>query len=98
MLFLFKVAKITLNNTFAIPLLRINGSVKCLDLSCNRDKLAVIDESNTLSVHSVHSKEILFRVSAITNYYIATQFLLLVRYIVSILCNESSCFEKGVVE
>ncbi|BHF57130.1 hypothetical protein SprV_0100007100 [Sparganum proliferum] len=56
-----QTVKITLNSVFPVPLIRVSCAVKCLDLSCNRDKLAVIDESNTLSVHSLRTKEILFR-------------------------------------
>uniref|UniRef100_A0A0X3PNB8 Intraflagellar transport protein 122 homolog n=1 Tax=Schistocephalus solidus TaxID=70667 RepID=A0A0X3PNB8_SCHSO len=56
-----QTVKITLNSVFPVPLIRVGCAVKCLDLSCNRDKLAVIDESNTLSVHSLRTKEILFR-------------------------------------
>ena len=44
-------------------LLKLSTSVRCLDMSASRNKLAVVDEHNTLLVYEINSKELLFQVS-----------------------------------
>ena len=45
-----------------MPLLKQNTSVRCLDMSARRQKLAVVDEHNTCLVYDVNTKELLFQV------------------------------------
>lgn len=54
--------KIFVNNPFPINLLKQATSVRCLDMSANRTKLAVVDEHNTCLVYDVNTKELLFQV------------------------------------
>lgn len=56
------IMEIFLDNPFPITLLKQNTSVRCLDISCNRQKIAVVDEHSTLLVYSLHNKELLFQV------------------------------------
>lgn len=56
------IMEIFLDNPFPITLLKQNTSVRCLDISCNRQKIAVVDEHSTLLVYSLQNKELLFQV------------------------------------
>jgi len=47
------VLKIFLNNPFPIPLVRHKASVRCLDLSMDRSKLAVVDELTNCVVYDL---------------------------------------------
>lgn len=51
-----------MDNPFAITLLKQATSVRCLDMSSSRSKLAVVDEHNTCLVYDIHTKELLFQV------------------------------------
>ncbi|XP_051964785.1 intraflagellar transport protein 122 homolog isoform X1 [Xyrauchen texanus] len=55
------ILKIFVDNPFAIMLLKQNTSVRCLDMSTSRSKLAVVDEHNTCLVYDIHTKELLFQ-------------------------------------
>ncbi|XP_063076713.1 intraflagellar transport protein 122 homolog isoform X2 [Engraulis encrasicolus] len=55
------ILKIFVDNPFAITLLKQNTSVRCLDMSASRSKLAVVDEHNTCLVYDIHTKELLFQ-------------------------------------
>lgn len=44
-------------------LLKLSSSVRCLDMSASNNKLAVVNEHNTLLVYDLNSKELLFQVS-----------------------------------
>uniref|UniRef100_A0A667Z4L2 Intraflagellar transport protein 122 homolog n=1 Tax=Myripristis murdjan TaxID=586833 RepID=A0A667Z4L2_9TELE len=55
------ILKIFVDNPFAITLLKLSTSVRCLDMSASRNKLAVVDEHNTLLVYDITSKELLFQ-------------------------------------
>nr|XP_055048368.1 intraflagellar transport protein 122 homolog isoform X1 [Misgurnus anguillicaudatus] len=55
------ILKIFVDNPFAITLLKQNTSVRCLDMSISRSKLAVVDEHNTCLVYDIHTKELLFQ-------------------------------------
>ncbi|XP_030640907.1 intraflagellar transport protein 122 homolog [Chanos chanos] len=55
------ILKIFVDNPFAITLLKQNTSVRCLDMSMSRSKLAVVDEHNTCLVYDIHTKELLFQ-------------------------------------
>ncbi|WIA11467.1 hypothetical protein OEZ85_011583 [Tetradesmus obliquus] len=54
------VLKIYVDNAFPIPLIKHTCSIRCLDLSCSRRKLALVDETNTVVVYDLHTKELLF--------------------------------------
>ncbi|KAK1161520.1 hypothetical protein AOXY_G19089 [Acipenser oxyrinchus oxyrinchus] len=55
------ILKIFVDNPFAITLLKQATSVRCLDMSSSRSKLAVVDEHNTCLVYDIHTKELLFQ-------------------------------------
>ncbi|CAL1605566.1 unnamed protein product [Knipowitschia caucasica] len=55
------ILKIFVDNPFPITLLKLSTSVRCLDMSTSRNKLAVVDEHNTLLVYDINSKELLFQ-------------------------------------
>ncbi|XP_040048107.2 intraflagellar transport protein 122 homolog isoform X1 [Gasterosteus aculeatus] len=55
------ILKIFVDNPFPITLLKLSTSVRCLDMSASRSKLAVVDEHNTLLVYDIVSKELLFQ-------------------------------------
>lgn len=56
------IVEIFLDNPFPITLLKQNTSVRCLDISSNRQRIAVVDEHNTLLVYNLQNKELLFQV------------------------------------
>ena len=58
-----QIFKIFVDNPFPMQLLKQNTAVRCLDLSANRSRLAVVDEHNTCLVYDIASKELLFQVS-----------------------------------
>ena len=49
-----QILKIFVNNPFPVQLLKQNTSVRCLDISASRSKLAVVDEHSTCQV-GVHA-------------------------------------------
>ncbi|XP_040008759.1 intraflagellar transport protein 122 homolog [Xiphias gladius] len=55
------ILKIFVDNPFPITLLKLSTSVRCLDMSASRNKLAVVDEHSTLLVYDINSKELLFQ-------------------------------------
>lgn len=57
-----QVWKIYLDNSFPILLVTVPAAVRCLDLSSNREKLAVVDENGLCQVHLVNTGELLFQV------------------------------------
>ena len=57
--------KIFVDNPFPIMLLKQNTSVRCLDMSMTRNKLAVVDEHSTCLVYDVNTKDLLFQVGPI---------------------------------
>ncbi|XP_040264299.1 LOW QUALITY PROTEIN: intraflagellar transport protein 122 homolog [Bufo bufo] len=56
-----QILKIFVDNLFAITLLKQSTSVRCLDMSATRNKLAVVDENNTCLVYDITTKELLFQ-------------------------------------
>ncbi|XP_074646999.1 intraflagellar transport protein 122 homolog [Tubulanus polymorphus] len=56
-----QILKIFIDNPFPITLLKQNTSIRCLDMSCSRKKLAVVDEHNTCLVYDTNTKELLFQ-------------------------------------
>lgn len=63
LVFVKQILKIFVDNQFPITLLKLSTSVRCLDMSASRNKLAVVDEHNTLLVYDISSRELLFQVS-----------------------------------
>jgi len=57
-----QILKIFVDNPFPILILKQNTSVRCLDISAMRQKLAVVDEHGTCLVYNVNTKELLFQV------------------------------------
>ncbi|KAL4593300.1 intraflagellar transport protein 122-like, partial [Arapaima gigas] len=55
------ILKIFVDNPFAITLLKQSTSVRCLDMSASRKKLAVVDEHGTCLVYDIRTKELLFQ-------------------------------------
>ena len=55
-----EVVKIFINNAFPIQLVKHPRSVRCLDISCCRTKLAVVDEDAVVTVYDLLTKEALF--------------------------------------
>ncbi len=58
----YQVLKIFVDNPFPIQILKQQTSVRCLDISASRTKLAVVDEHNTCLVYDINTKELLFQV------------------------------------
>ncbi|KAI0240368.1 intraflagellar transport 122 [Lamellibrachia satsuma] len=56
-----QILKIFVDNPFPILILKQNTSVRCLDISAMRQKLAVVDEHGTCLVYNVNTKELLFQ-------------------------------------
>ncbi|XP_022096034.1 intraflagellar transport protein 122 homolog isoform X1 [Acanthaster planci] len=56
-----QILKLFADNPFPIVILKQQTSVRCLDISCSRIKLAVVDEHNTCLVYDVNTKELLFQ-------------------------------------
>ena len=57
-----QIFKIFVDNPFPMQILKQNTAVRCLDLSSNRSRLAVVDEHNTCLVYDINTKELLFQV------------------------------------
>lgn len=55
------VFKIFIDNPFPIQLIKHQTSIRCLDLSATRAKLAIVDENTSVLVYDVKSKELLFQ-------------------------------------
>lgn len=56
------ILKIFVDNPFPINLIKHNASVRCLDLSASRNKLAVVDENANVVVYNLITKELIFEV------------------------------------
>ncbi|KAJ9521796.1 hypothetical protein QJQ45_024656 [Haematococcus lacustris] len=54
------VLKIFVDNPFPIQLVKHSASVRCLDLSASRNKLAVVDENASVLVYDLITKERIF--------------------------------------
>ena len=62
MIYFIQVLKIFVDNQFPVPLLKAPSSVRCLDLSMSRKKLALVDDNNKCLVYNIDTKELLFQV------------------------------------
>ncbi|XP_072181762.1 intraflagellar transport protein 122 homolog [Diadema setosum] len=56
-----QIFKVFVDNPFPILILKQQTSVRCLDISASRKKLAVVDEHNTCLVYDINTKELLFQ-------------------------------------
>ncbi|KAL3157461.1 hypothetical protein ABBQ32_011928 [Trebouxia sp. C0010 RCD-2024] len=54
-----QVVTIYIDNPFPVNLVKHNTSIRCLDLSSSRGKLAVVDDNNTVQVYSMQTKALL---------------------------------------
>lgn len=57
-----QVLQIFINNPFPINIIKVPNSVRCLDLSMYKKKLATVDEKFNLYVHDLATKDLLFQV------------------------------------
>ncbi|KAF4680411.1 hypothetical protein FOZ63_000542, partial [Perkinsus olseni] len=55
------VVKIFIDNAFPITLVKQSSPVRCLDVSCDRRKLAVVNESATLMVYDLETQQLLYQ-------------------------------------
>eukprot|EP00051_Salpingoeca_urceolata_P027998 m.484376 g.484376 ORF g.484376 m.484376 type:complete len:1206 (+) comp23337_c0_seq1:143-3760(+) len=55
------IVKIFVDNAFPMELIKQQTAVRCLDLSPNRKKLAVVDDNNTCLVYDLGTKDLLFQ-------------------------------------
>lgn len=56
-----QVVKIFVDNALPVPVLRINSSIRCLDLSAKRKKLAVVDDNSLCSVYNLSNNSLLYQ-------------------------------------
>ena len=63
-----QIFKVFVDNPFPILILKQQTSVRCLDISASRKKLAVVDEHNTCVVYDINTKELLFQVCSLQMY------------------------------
>lgn len=57
------VYQVFVNNPFPQHLAKQAGVIHCVDMNVNRTKVAIIDESSTLYVYNVRTKELLYQVT-----------------------------------
>ena len=55
-----EILQIFLDNPFPISLLKQSNSIRCLDLSMGRTKVAIVDDQNTCLVYDLATKELLY--------------------------------------
>mmetsp|Transcript_104276 Transcript_104276/g.185337 ORF Transcript_104276/g.185337 Transcript_104276/m.185337 type:complete len:1306 (+) Transcript_104276:111-4028(+) len=55
------VMKIFVDNAFPVTLIKQATAVRCLDLSCRRKKLAVVDETSNLLVYDLDSQQLMYQ-------------------------------------
>jgi len=55
------VMKLFVDNSFPVTLIKQATAVRCLDLSCRRKKLAVVDETNNLLVYDLDTQTQLYQ-------------------------------------
>ncbi|KAL1117127.1 hypothetical protein AAG570_004455 [Ranatra chinensis] len=56
-----QVWKVYLDNVFPVSMLKVDSAVRCLDLSPNRQKLAVVDDTSQCLVFDIATKQLLFQ-------------------------------------
>ena len=50
------ILKIFVDNAFPIPLMKQSTAIRCVDLSANREKVAVVDDYSNLFVYDIKSQ------------------------------------------
>ena len=55
------VRQIFVDNPFPMELICAQSSIRCLDISSSRKKIAIVDDSSNCYVYDIDSKELLFR-------------------------------------
>ncbi len=54
------VLLVYINNPFPVSIVKLNAAVRCLDLSQNRRKVAIVDEHSVLHVYDIKTRSLLF--------------------------------------
>jgi len=60
---MLQVLQIFIDNPFPMTMLKLNTSLRCIDINANRQKLAVVDEHGTCLVYNIKTKELLYQVA-----------------------------------
>ncbi|KAK6748591.1 hypothetical protein RB195_001298 [Necator americanus] len=55
-----QVCKLFVDNPFPVHVLKLNGPIKCIDMSVTRKYIAVVDDSGLCAVFDANTKEVLF--------------------------------------
>ncbi|KHJ88934.1 hypothetical protein OESDEN_11261 [Oesophagostomum dentatum] len=55
-----QVCKLFVDNPFPVQVLKLNGPIKCIDISVTRRHIAVVDDSGICVVFNAKTKEVLF--------------------------------------
>ena len=55
-----QVVRIFVDNGFAINVVKHEAGIRCLDLSCKRRRLALVDDNANLAVYDMLSKQVIF--------------------------------------
>ncbi|KAK6014011.1 WD domain, G-beta repeat protein, partial [Ostertagia ostertagi] len=55
-----QVCKLFVDNPFPVQVLKLNGPIKCIDISATRRHIAVVDDSGLCVVFDAKTKEVLF--------------------------------------
>ncbi|EER08105.1 WD-repeat protein, putative [Perkinsus marinus ATCC 50983] len=55
------IVKIFINSAFPITVIKQTSPVRCLDFSCDRKKLAIVNESATLMVYDLETQKLLYQ-------------------------------------
>ncbi|KAK9811224.1 hypothetical protein WJX72_000251 [[Myrmecia] bisecta] len=55
-----QIMKIYVDNQFPIPLIKHSASIRCLDLSASRNKMAVVDDNNSVHIYSLLTKALVW--------------------------------------
>ncbi|XP_035207388.1 intraflagellar transport protein 122 homolog [Stegodyphus dumicola] len=56
-----QVIKIFVDNALPVSVLKIGASIRCLDLSAKRKKLAIVDDNSTCSVYDLSNNELIYQ-------------------------------------
>jgi intraflagellar transport protein 122 len=62
-----EVLKIFVDNPFPIQLVKIPSAVRFVDMSCDKKRLAVVDEHLNLFVYNTESKDVIYQDTKVTS-------------------------------
>ena len=62
-----EVMKIFVDNPFPMQVVKIPAAVRCVDLSCDKKRIAVVDEHLNLFVYHTETKDVLFQDTKVTS-------------------------------